>query len=138
MQITKKVATAAPPSARKGFIICLVCLLAVSCRSPQPAVPVTHVVICWLKSPGDETGRQRIIEATETLRKIPGVLAVTAGTAVPSTRPIVDSSFDVGIVITFQDEAALRAYETNPIHLKARNEVLRPLAGKLLIYDIKK
>src|SRR5438477_10272343 len=80
----------------------LVCLLAVSCRSPQPAAPVTHVVICWLKSPGDETGRQRIIDATETPRKIPGVLAVTAGTAVPSTRPIVDSSFDVGIVITFQ------------------------------------
>jgi hypothetical protein len=120
------------------LMICLIALLAVSCRCAQPPATVSHVVICWLKSPGDETARQRIIDETQTLKAIPGVVSVTAGRAVPSTRPVVDSSFDVGIVISFKDEAALRAYESNPIHLKARDEVLRPLASKFLIYDIKK
>ena len=118
-------------------LLCLVCFLAVSCQSPQPA-GVSHVVICWLKTPGDEAARQQIIDATQTLRQIPGVVSVSAGRPIPSTRPVVDSSYDVGIVITFKDEAALHAYETNPIHVNARNEVLRPLAGKLVIYDIKK
>ena len=119
-------------------LLTLLCVLAGSCQMISPPAPVTHVVICWLKSPGNETDRQKIIDETEKLRKIPGVVSVTAGRAIPSTRPVVDSSFDVGIVITFRDEAALHAYETNPIHLKARDEVLRPLAGKLVVYDIKK
>jgi hypothetical protein len=119
-------------------LLFLTCLLAFSCRATQPPGTVSHVVIVWLKSPGDETSRQRIIEETERLRAIPGVVSVTSGRPVPSTRPVVDSTFDVGIVITFKDEAALRAYESNPIHLNARNEVLRPLASKFLIYDIKK
>jgi hypothetical protein len=123
--------------AMRMFSFSVLCVVAVSCRTTPPAA-VSHVVIVWLKSPGDQTARQRIIDETQNLRKIPGVLGVIAGRPVPSTRPIVDSSFDVGIVITFKDEAAMRAYETNPIHVKARNEVLRPLAGKLLIYDIKK
>src|SRR5436309_2005981 len=120
------------------MLLALLCLLAGACQMVSPPAQVTHVVICWLKSPGDETGRQKIIDETEKLAKIPGVMSISAGRAVPSTRPVVDSSFDVGIVITFKDEAALHAYETNPIHVRARDEVLRPLAGKLVVYDIKK
>ena len=47
------------------------------------------------------------------------------------------STFDVGLTMTFSDEAALHAYETNPQHVKAVTEVLRPLAAKTLVYDIK-
>ena len=56
----------------------------------------------------------------------------------PSTRPVVDSSFDVGLVITFTDEAALQAYETHPMHAAAVKGTLRPLAAKIQVYDIKK
>ena len=50
---------------------------------------------------------------------IPGVLRVQTG-AVPaaadwSNRP----DFDLGIVITFRDRAALRRYEKDPRHLEA-------------------
>ena len=121
----------------RSALLGLVCLIAVSCQSTPPA-SVSHVVICWLKTPGDESARQRIIDETHTLAKIPGIVSITAGRPIPSTRPVVDSSYDVGIVMTFRDEAALRAYETNPIHIKARDEVLRPLASRFLIYDIKK
>ena len=104
--------------------------------SAKPQAAVTHVVLCWLKTPGDEAGRQRITETTRTLESIPGVVNVTVGRAMPSTRPVVDSSFDVGIVITFADEPALRAYDQHPAHKQAVETVLRPLVAKLLIYDI--
>src|SRR4051812_38191997 len=95
--------------------LALLCTLAVSCQATQSA-PVTHVVICWLKY--DKGAVQRIVNASDELRKIPGVVSVTAGRPIPSTRPVVDSSFGVGIVVTFKDEEALRAYETDPIHVK--------------------
>ncbi len=96
---------------------------------------VTHVVLCWLKTPGDEAARRRVIEASHTFITMPGVVSVTAGTALLSTRPAVDPSFDVGVVMTFTDEAALRAYDAHPHHKRAVEEVLKPLVGKLVIYD---
>lgn len=99
---------------------------------------VNHVVLCWLKQPGNEADRQKIINTSDEFRKIPGVVSVTAGRPIPSTRPVVDSTFDVGIVIAFTDEAALHGYDTNPIHKKAVSDVLKPLTAKLLIYDIKR
>jgi hypothetical protein len=96
---------------------------------------VSHVVLCWLNNPGDAAARQKLMDASHTFTSIPGVAAVSAGTPLPSTRPVVDSSFDVGVVIEFDNEAALHAYEQNPIHQKAVAEVLRPLTRKIVIYD---
>ena len=132
--------------------IALVLLLAAGCAGdratssstspPPPALPaagqVTHVVLCWLKTPGDDAAAQRIIDTSDDFRRLPGVLAVTAGRAVPSTRPVVDSSFDVGVVITFRDEPAMAAYESSPTHARAVKEVLQPLTAKLKIYDVKR
>jgi hypothetical protein len=92
-------------------------------------------VLCWLKTPGDEAGRQKIIETSKRFESIPGVVSVTSGRVLPSTRPVVDSSYDVGILITFTDEAALRAYDGHPTHRKAVDEVLKPLVGKFVVYD---
>ena len=103
--------------------------------SAKPRATITHVVLCWLKTPGDEAGRQKIIETSKTFASIPGVVSVTSGRVLPSTRPVVDSSYDVGMVITFTDEAALRAYDGHPTHRKAVDEVLKPLVGKFVVYD---
>ena len=127
--------------------VCLTLLVfAVSCQqshpshTPERAKPraaVTHVVFVWLKTPGDAEARRKVIETSKTFKTIPGVVSVTSGTALPSTRPVVDSSYDVAVVMGFIDEAALRAYDQHPTHKKAVEEVLRPLAGKILIYDFK-
>jgi len=106
------------------------------CQSQSP--PVTHVVICWLKKPGDEADRQRLIDEAEKLRSIPGMVTLTAGRPIKSARPVVDWSYDVAFVMTFKDEAALHSYEKNPVHLRAVNDVLRPLTAKLTIYDIRR
>jgi hypothetical protein len=109
-----------------------------SCRttaSKPPEGSVTHVVVCWLKTPGDETSRRALIDASYAFREIPGVLHVAAGRALPSTRPVVDATYDVAIVLTFENEQALRAYDGHPIHRDAVTRTLRPLVERLVIYD---
>jgi hypothetical protein len=131
-------------AARLALLVTLVSSAAsCQCKTPPESAlftanpaPVTHLVFVWLKTPGDERARQRIIEASQTFVSIPGVHSVTTGNALPSTRPIVDSSYDVAIIMRFGDEAALRAYDQHPTHKKAVEEVLKPLAAKVQIYDI--
>jgi len=101
-----------------------------------PEGRIEHVVLCWLKNPASEEDRQRLIETGAQLTEIPGVLSVTAGGAVPSDRPVVDDSFDVGFVILLEDAAALNGYLSHPIHLAAVRDVLAPLVERTVIYDI--
>ena len=97
-----------------------------------------HLVFCWLKEEGNESHRQKIIEATQTFRTIPGVIQAEAGNVVESERDIVDDSFDVGILIVTQDRASLKKYLDHPIHQKAKKEVLSPLVKRVLVYDFEK
>ncbi|NNE93604.1 MAG: Dabb family protein [Verrucomicrobiales bacterium] len=94
-----------------------------------------HVVLCWLKEPGNVSHRRQIIETSRSFRQIPGVLSVRVGESIPSDRPIVDDSFDVGIIITVRDAAALQAYLDHPIHVEAKRDVLQPLVKKIVVYD---
>jgi hypothetical protein len=119
-------------------------LLAPGCqttpRSAQDEIvlnPVTHVVVCWLKNPGDARARQRIIESVQRLRTIPGVLDLQAGGVVPSDRPVVDSTYDLALVVTFANERALRAYDQHPVHQQLVREVIQPLVGRFIVYDFR-
>lgn len=126
-------------------------VLAAGCsRAPEAAVSrrandtphrgqeaVQHIVLCWLKSPGDAMARAQLIGTSLGFKDLPGVIDVTAGPPVPFDRAEVDDSFDVAIVMTFRDEAALRAYERHPAHKAAVQSVLRPLVERVVIYDAK-
>lgn len=122
-----------------ALIACLVLLPA--CRSNRPVendLPegVYHVVLCWLKQPRDEAARRQIIDSSHGfVGVIPGLVGVRAGTSLASNRPIVDTTYDVAIVMVFRDERALDAYDLHPAHKKAGERVLRPLTAKVLIYD---
>ena len=114
-------------------------LALVSCATiAPPAAPgtVDHVVLIWLKRPGNAADREAILAASKDLRVIPGIKFLDAGTALASERPIVDDSFDVGLTVRFDSAKSLHAYETDPRHVKKVNEVLKPLAKKFVVYDI--
>ena len=114
-------------------------LALVSCATiAPPAAPgtVDHVVLIWLKRPGNTADREAILAASKDLRVIPGIKFLDAGTALASDRPIVDDSFDVGLTMRFDSAKSLHAYETNPLHVKKVTEVLKPLAAKFVVYDI--
>jgi hypothetical protein len=97
---------------------------------------VDHVVVIWLKNPGNPTDRQAILTASDNLRRIPGLLTLDSGFPLPSDRPVVDDSFDIAFTMRFDSVNSLNAYECDPRHLKEVTEVLKPLSQKILVYDI--
>jgi stress responsive alpha/beta barrel protein len=96
---------------------------------------VEHAVFVWLKHPGSVEDRAKLVEAGRTLATIPGVISVSGGDSLPSKRPVVDSSFDVGFVIRFGSADAMNAYLSDPRHVKVTKEVLVPLSKKIVVHD---
>ena len=127
----------------RSLTLCLLLIAAACSKPPAPppsadkSAPATvhHVVVCWLKEPGNEIARAQLIGTSLGFKDLPGVVDVHAGGPLPSDRPVVDDSFDVAITMTFRDEAALRAYENHPAHKKAVEAVIKPLVARFVIYD---
>ena len=121
-------------------VICACSIMGCATR-PPPTVPppltgpVQHVVVCWLKEPANLAHRQTLVDASLELRALPGVIDIVAGTMIPSDRDIVDSTFDVAIVITFTNADAMRAYLTNPAHTRMVQDIVKPLTRRILVYD---
>ena len=97
--------------------------------------PVYHVVLIWLKTYRSEMRINKIINASKELRNIPGVLEVSTGRVLRSARVIVDDTFDVSVIIKFASKEYLKDYLVHPIHIKIANEVIKPLANKITVYD---
>jgi Stress responsive A/B Barrel Domain len=112
-------------------------LLASCATIAPPAKPgtVDHIVLVWLKRPGNEEDKQTLIQQGRELRAIPGIRFLDSGSALSSDRPIVDDSFDIAFVMRFDSAAALKAYAVHPVHVKAKDELLR-LSRKILVYDV--
>jgi hypothetical protein len=104
---------------------------------PAGEAKVAHVVVAWLKKPGDATARDAIVHSSASLRSIPGVVEVRAGEVIPSSREVVDSTYDIGILVTFRDEAAMRAYGNHPAHQKVVEEVIKPHVERYRVYDFR-
>lgn len=98
---------------------------------------VEHVVLVWLKHPGNAADRATLLATARKFQaEIPLIKHMSVGTAVASERPVVDDSFDVGFVMRFASKADMDAYEKHPVHQKAVKETLLPLAKKIQVYDI--
>ncbi|MCX6857466.1 MAG: Dabb family protein [Verrucomicrobia bacterium] len=98
---------------------------------------VEHVVLIWLKKPGNAADRAQAIRTAKMFQKeISEIQHLSVGQPLASERPVVDDSFDVGLVMRFANQADLTTYEKHPVHVKAVNDVLKPMAAKLLVYDV--
>lgn len=98
---------------------------------------IEHLVFVWFKRPGSKMDRTAFLRATEKLRKATGLIeSVRYGGPVPSRRAVVDDTFDIALLMRFKDRRSLDKFEKNPLHEQAIRDVLRPLASKVLIYDI--
>ena len=125
-----------------GFVALTALALALSlfleaCMSPPPPGPhVTHVVLMWLQHPERAEDRAELIRAARSLRLIPGVLHVATGRVVPPVGPHSSQDFDLGVVVTFRDRAALRRYERDPRHSVALQRYLHPLVRRYEVYNL--
>ncbi len=99
------------------------------------ATNVHHLVLVWLKTPGDEPAKALLTQTSRRFAEIPGVVSVKVGEAIASDRPIVDSTYDLAILIVLEDREALAEYLAHPQHKAAQAEVLRPLVEQVRIFD---
>lgn len=90
----------------------------------------------WLKEPGNTNHRQRILEASQQLTQIPGIISVQGGTVITSNRAVVDSSFDIALVIEIRDKKILSSYAQHPLHQQLLEEELKPLIERYRVFDI--
>ena len=103
----------------------------------KPKGGIEHIVLAWLKNAGNKEEQCKLIAAAKSLKAdIKEVKSLAVGTAQPSERPVVDSSFDMALVMHFDSKEALASYEKNPVHQKAVADTLKPLTKKILVYDI--
>lgn len=96
---------------------------------------VSHVVFCWFKEPNSLDAKNKLIEATKSLKAIKEVESITIGHKISSQRKIVDSSYDLAITFEFKNKEHLEKYLQHPLHLDATTKVLIPLTSKVVIYD---
>lgn len=110
-------------------------LFALMTAAVLQAGPINHVVVCWYNDTVDEEMLQRAMAATRGFEKIPGILEVSSGKAVPSERPIVDDSFSMAVHIRAESKEALDAYLIHPIHKRFVDVYVKGKAERVVVYD---
>ena len=96
---------------------------------------VVHVVMVWLKQPGNEAHRQQLIDGSKRLQQIPGVIDLQVGSVIHSDREVVEDSFDVALSVRFEDHAALQNYLQHPLHLGTVKSVFVPIMDHYRVLD---
>jgi heme-degrading monooxygenase HmoA len=96
---------------------------------------VSHVVIAWLKAPGNIQMRDEFIQASRQLETAPGVLSRHVSAVIESNRPKVDDTFDVAVTVTFKNKKALKNYMQSKQHKKLLHDKLKPLVNRIVVYN---
>jgi len=122
------------PKACTQLLLALLPLLTIACQQSQ--APVQHSVYVWMKEPGHSENRNTLIETTHRLKEaIPEIRSLAVGIPLPPDRPIVVDDYDIGFIMGFDSVADLHTYEKHPFHVQMVNEIIRPLAAKIVVYD---
>ena len=103
-----------------------------------PAAPgkLYHHVLFWLKRPGSAADRDALIAGLRTLAEIPVVRSLEIGVpASTEQRGVVDGSFDVSELMTFDSVADEKIYQDHPIH-RAFVAKCEHLWDKVRVYDV--
>ncbi len=107
--------------------------------APQPAQAktgeVTHVVLFWLKRPGNVADQNVIMRASKTLRRVRGLKELRVGRALPVARRGIEPPYDVGLVMVFKDNEALAAFVNGPRHFRLLQAVSDQLLRRREVYN---
>ncbi len=94
-----------------------------------------HCVYFWLKPELTAAQRADFRRGAETLAGIKAVEKVAVGTpAATGKRPVIDSGYDVALIVICRDVAAQNAYQVDPLHL-AFMEKYKDCWARVQVYD---
>ena len=92
----------------------------------------THHVHFWLK---DKADKAKLIEGLYSLAPIESIRDIHIGEPADTNRDVIDRSYDLSLLILFDDKAAQDAYQDDPIHLLFVDNYAKPLAAKVVVQD---
>ena len=118
-----------------SYVLILGLLLVGGVTQAEPGKTFSHVIIVWLKEPGNEAMRKKFVTASEQLNTLPGIINRHVGFVDASDRKIDDDSFDVAVTVTLKDKAAYDAYMVHPKHQEIVDQHLKPLVDKIIGYN---
>lgn len=97
---------------------------------------IVHCAFFWFKETATKADIEAMIrDGQETLAPLPGVKGFNTGTPLVQERGApVDSSYQVGVTMCFEDAKAYDAYLKDPAHQKLI-EKHKPLWQKVVAYD---
>lgn len=96
---------------------------------------LSHVVIFWTQPDKPSAADELIAGAEKYLRPIPGLQSFHVGRMVPSTRAVVDQSYQVALNLSFANKAEEEAYQIHPMHLEFVEKVFKPNCTRAIVYD---
>jgi hypothetical protein len=96
---------------------------------------VVHHVFFWLRNPNSTEDRDKLIEGVKTLANIETIRSLHVGVpASTEQREVVDSSWQVSELMSFDDLAGQQVYQDHPIH-QAFIKNYGHLWKKVVVYD---
>ena len=95
---------------------------------------IVHVVLVQWRADASEEDRRGIRSAARGMADaIPGILALDEG---PSVSPEgLESGFDWGLVVTFEDADARDRYLPHPVHAAVGAQIVAS-AERLVVFDV--
>lgn len=102
-----------------------------------PSQPkLVHHVFFWLKNPGSQADREKLIAGLRLLKGIPVIRKLEIGVpASTERRDVVDASYDVSELMFFDNAADQKIYQDHPVHqnfVKSCGD----LWDKVVVYDM--
>ncbi|WP_338870516.1 Dabb family protein [Spirosoma sp. SC4-14] len=93
-----------------------------------------HHVLFYLKNPGSEADKAKLLEGLNKLAKCPTIKLVNIGTPAATNRDVIERTYTYSWLCFFDSPADEESYQKHPIHDDFRNNY-SSLWDKVVIYD---
>lgn len=96
--------------------------------------PFVHTVYFWLENPDSQPDHDELLEGLRMIEEIDLIDQAYVGVPAPTSREVIDSSYDFSITFIFENMEDEQAYQTHPTHLEFV-ENYSHLWKKVVVYD---
>ncbi len=117
------------------ILVLLTCFFSSSARASESDQRFTHVTVVWLKNPGDPAQRQKFLDISRKLNHSPGIISRHVGIVNHNSGHGVDSSYDVAVSVTLENEQAMDTYMNSSLHQQLIKKQLHPIIRKMITYN---
>jgi hypothetical protein len=104
-----------------------------STAMPAPGYFIHHVYF-WLKNAESQDDRNKLIEGLRKLSKVKTIKTFHIGKPASTRRDVIDSSYAISWMLTFDNREDQDSYQVDPVHLKFVEECSN-LWSRVVVYD---